>query len=143
MKQITRDETSKQENDVFQNMLHINGNFFQLTLILSNSLKWKTLKMYRITTEETTRAFGMFVSELLYNRLYALWICCSFRPRCCFKYLAIHINSYFNIIFQCYKCIVVSIDNQQQFKSSRGNSTKPKLFMISSKYPGLGSLHRS
>lgn len=35
------------------------------------------------------------------------------------------------IIFQCNKCIVISINNQQQFLSPWKNLTQPKVFMIS------------
>lgn len=48
-------------------------------------------------------------------------------------------KSYLNIIFECYKCIVISINNQQQFESSGVNSIKPEVFMISIKVPGLWS----
>lgn len=48
-------------------------------------------------------------------------------------------KSYLNIIFEWYKCIVISINNQQQFESSGVNSIKPEVFMISIKVPGLWS----
>lgn len=74
-----------------------------------------------------------------YDWLHSLYIYCSFLPRFCFKYLVIHIESCFIIIFQCYKCIVISTGNQQQSENSVGNSDKPVVFMISSKGQGPGS----
>lgn len=45
--------------------------------------------------------------------------------------MAISIKSSFNIICQCCKRIVDSIDKQKESKSSKGNSSKPEVFMIS------------
>lgn len=45
-------------------------------------------------------------------------------------------KNYFNIIFQCYKYIIISIDQQQSLEE---NSTNPEVFMSSSEDLGLGS----
>lgn len=60
--------------------------------------------------------------------MYLLKIYCSFCPRYCFEYLAIHRKRYINKMFQCRMCIV-----------SSGGISKPVVLMISSKDSGLGS----
>lgn len=116
-------------------MRHINGNFLQFILVFSNSLKCKTLKKAELSLMKTK----FWCPNCSYDWLHSLYIYCSFLPRFCFKYLVIHIESCSIIIFQCYKCIVISTGNQQQSENSVGNSDKPVVFMISSKGQGPGS----
>lgn len=53
-----------------------------------------------------------------------------------FLYFSDRVKNYFNIVFQCYKYIIISIDQQQSLEE---NSTNPEVFMLSSEDLGLGS----
>lgn len=53
-----------------------------------------------------------------------------------YLYFSDRVKNYFNIVFQCYKYIIISIDQQQSLEE---NSTNPEVFMLSSEDLGLGS----
>lgn len=117
-----------------QHVLHIDGNLLVLAFF-SNSLNWKknTLNLANEILGGNQSCWNTGTCLICsHDRLYSFYFYCLFFFSIFFKYLAIP-KSYFNIIFQCYKCIVISADNQQQSESSGENSSKLEVFMISKK----------
>lgn len=92
----------KQESCIFQHVIYQNGNVLRLTLVFRIILKWLTLKICQTTSEEKPRAVGMWVSELFLRQVVPTVF---FRPRYCFRYLAIRMKYYFNIICQCFSVL--------------------------------------
>lgn len=90
----------KQESCIFQHVIYQNGNVLRLTLVFRIILKWLTLKICQTTSEEKTQSsWNVGVWTILTT---SCTHCFFFRPRYCFRYLAIRMKYYFNIICQCF-----------------------------------------
>lgn len=93
----------KQESCIFQHVIYQNGNVLRLTLVFRIILKWLTLKICQTTSEEKNpEQLECGCLNYSYDKLYPLFF---FRPRYCFRYLAIRMKYYFNIICQCFSVL--------------------------------------
>lgn len=90
--------------------------------------------------KKRTKAVEMLVSELFIRQIVlTLNLLFFFVLQFASKFSNQKKKTYFHIIFLFYKCIVNTIGNLKQSINAGQNSTKPEVFMISSKGWGLGS----
>lgn len=93
----------KQESCIFQHVIYQNGNVLRLTLVFRIILKWLTLKICQTTSEEKTQSSWNVGVWTILTTSCTHWV--FFRPRYCFRYLAIRMKYYFNIICQCFSVL--------------------------------------
>lgn len=72
----------------YLHVCHKNVNLLWLAIVFSESLKWKTLKKYRMTIEENNIAIGMLIYKLFFRQFHKkTWLKDNQRSRLlnCFK----------------------------------------------------------